>query len=686
MQKAPFNVRILDPDEFIQEKNCQEVTSFAMYTPSSTEFDPSGLFSEQIFGQIGSTTRLVRKGFISLNTTVITPHLYKQIISLKKSLYNGILKGETYAVFDNSIHDFVRVESTDPKARTGYAFFVEHVKDIEFVYTNSAQRANKIKLIDKYKDRLFIDKYIVLPAGIRDVRIKNGRPSSEAINKLYLGLLSLSNILPPGATDSVYDQVRYQIQLKVVEIYDYIFNLMDGKKGFALGKYTARAVAYSNRNVITAAMMNTAPDTDSKRVYSIDELEVPLFQAMKGAVPLVVNRLRHMLENVFDAQNNTTYLIDKDTLETGYYDITDAELRKFTTSEGLEKIINDFRNPEVQKAPVTVEVEQDGKKSEKYVFLVYDDGDIITILRNINDFKQEYAKTQNYRDIESLSVLDTIGITKDDYVVEGSAACYAFGFNIAPRDIDIIVNDKAYEILKKLPPVEVDEFGDFEVEVSDVKFHIKRNCHKDDGMTFDKIQNTVVMIGDHRYISPAILARKYNEVRRIKDIPKIEFFRTIVVDETKIRPMTYVELCYLATSAALVGKHVTATRYPVLEIQSLAVYKVHLMSTAVSRKVTVMNASSSSQKVVLPEYPKMDSPVRASLSVHPATLKLYNADHDGDTMTVNFLLSEEANTEIENYLKSNISMLNANGGLIYGIDGAAANVKMAMTFLTFNPV
>jgi hypothetical protein len=55
-------------------------------------------------------------------------------------------------------------------------------------------------------------------------------------------------------------------------------------------------------------------------------------------------------------------------------------------------------------------------------------------------------------------------------------------------------------------------------------------------------------------------------------------------------------------------------------------------------------------------------------------------------MTVNFLLSEEANTEIENYLKSNISMLNANGGLIYGIDGAAANVKMAMTFLTFNPV
>ena len=61
-------------------------------------------------------------------------------------------------------------------------------------------------------------------------------------------------------------------------------------------------------------------------------------------------------------------------------------------------------------------------------------------------------------------------------------------------------------------------------------------------------------------------------------------------------------------------------------------------------------------------------------------------DHDGDTMTVCILMGDESNQEIEQYLNSNISMLNPSGKLIYGLDGSAANVKMAMTFLTFNPL
>lgn len=54
-----------------------------------------------------------------------------------------------------------------------------------------------------------------------------------------------------------------------------------------------------------------------------------------------------------------------------------------------------------------------------------------------------------------------------------------------------------------------------------------------------------------------------------------------------------------------------------------------------------------------------------------------------DTLTLNILMSEEANKEIDEYINSKLSMLNASGGLIYGLAGAAANVKMAMTFLTF---
>lgn len=85
-----------------------------------------------------------------------------------------------------------------------------------------------------YKDRLFITKMLVLPAGVRDVKVTNGRASSDEINKIYLALLSLAKSLPESGTDDpMYDVIRYQMQQKVMLIYEYIRALMKDKHGFA---------------------------------------------------------------------------------------------------------------------------------------------------------------------------------------------------------------------------------------------------------------------------------------------------------------------------------------------------------------------------------------------------------------------------------------------------------------------
>lgn len=144
-----------------------------------------------------------------------------------------------------------------------------------------------------YKDRLFITKMLVLPAGVRDVKVTNGRASSDEINKIYLALLSLAKSLPESGTDDpMYDVIRYQMQQKVMLIYEYIRALMKDKHGFAQGKYTARAVVYANRNVITAALTTKVTSANSPAIFSMDESEIPLYQAMKGAVPLVVYHLK----------------------------------------------------------------------------------------------------------------------------------------------------------------------------------------------------------------------------------------------------------------------------------------------------------------------------------------------------------------------------------------------------------
>lgn len=81
--RDPFNITILDPEEFIERKGCLPVTVHSMYEPSTSRFHPDGLFSEVIFGQVGTPERLTKRGYIDLHTTIITPHLYKQLLTLK---------------------------------------------------------------------------------------------------------------------------------------------------------------------------------------------------------------------------------------------------------------------------------------------------------------------------------------------------------------------------------------------------------------------------------------------------------------------------------------------------------------------------------------------------------------------------------------------------------------------------
>ena len=632
MQKAPFNVKILDPEEYIPRKNCLPVSSFSMYEPSSTRFHPDGLFSEVIFGQIGSSSRLIKRGYLDLHTKIITPHLFKQIVSMKKTLYTGIMNGTTYAYFDKQLKDFVKVEQDDPRADTGYSFFVNHIAKVKFQSTDSVTRENKIQLIDKYNDKLLIDKYLVLPAGLRDVKIKAGRPSSEAINKLYYGVLSLTNAIPDGyGEDPMYDPIRYQLQMKVVEVYDYILNIVNGKHGFGQGKYGARDVVYSNRNVITAAVMNTADNPDSGRVFSIEDLELPLFQAMKGATPLVIHWLGVLFFNQrFSTGTNQIYLINPETLSAEFCTVTDADMKKFSTAEGLEKIINDFRNQENQFKPVTMNViNEKGKEVPYYFGLIYDTGDTINVVSNVEDFKIAHSQQHRYKDEHPyLQYFEQhTNIPTSEYITLGSVACYSYGMKIVPEDLDIVVSPEHLPKLEQLGDVKRDTDGDLIIQLDTLELHVKNASHGiANKQKFDKLKESCTKINTHTFFTAERLLKRYAEINRTKDKYKIKFLSSIVVDMTKLRPMTYVEMCYMATYRALYGRHVTATRYPVLEIHSLMVYKIHLMSTSVSREVT---QSVNGRSIVYPEYPKLDSPVRASMSVHPSTLELYGGDHDG---------------------------------------------------------
>lgn len=604
----PFNIQIMDVDDFIQRHSLLPVTSTAIFETGTKRFHPDGLYSEAIFGQVGSRDRLVRKGYIDLHTDIVTPHLYKQLISLR-SYYKDIISGKAYAKFDPEIKDLILVDPDEPGADTGFQFFVKSLPKISFARTNSVKRTDKIDLLEKYHDRLIIDKLIVLPAGIRDVKITDDYISPEEINKFYVAILQLASGLPSNKSDEpLYDTIRFQIQTKVMAIYDYITTLIDGKSGFAQGKFAARKLTYGTRNVITALPITRVEDPTSDRCIGPEEIEIPLFQAMKSSFPLIVHSLQQMFFNtVFSNQTNKIPLIDPDSLFTNYVDVDTAVVSMYTTDTGINDLINNYRTPEIQWEPVKIKGKnENGEIKDYYLYLLLDVDDCIRIGRSAADIKEEL-------DTEIKHVFNTKLSDKINLIPENSIISEQTVFNVLSNATNT----------ESITSIELYTKDDIEIEDSSFKIHKLSSKDYD-----ELIKNHSVKLTDK--VNMISVNRTYEIYKSAKQEYKRDCANKIaqyVYDKKYIRPITWTEMFYLATYFALQNKYTTATRHPMMLIENITLDKIHLMSTTQSREVRLYSATG--HYALLNEYPVYQALVKSSMSVHPAHLPKYDADHDG---------------------------------------------------------
>lgn len=391
----PIKLSILNYEQRIKDKGYKEVTSNFIHETSSTKFHPEGLFSEEIFGQVTSPERLVRNGYIDLHTTVFHPRIYRILKSLK-GLYEEIIAGKSYAGFNAKLGDFEKASMDDMEAEpgtlpwvevgTGFTFFLKYFPKLNIQPTESISRTDKILLLNKYRNMVTVSKWIVIAAGQREYQEDAKGGASEEINKLYSALLRLTKALPPKSEQSpVFDTVRYAVQNKINEIHEYGVNFLDGKAGFVQRKYGYRKLAYATRNVITSPNM-AAMSPSSPQFHDLFETKVPLFQAAKAFQPLVVFNLKEQFfNNIFNISSNNVSLIDWNTGELVYREITEAEKNRFMLSDEIVDIINLYRNNKIRFKPVRAQ-DIDGKWYKLY--MMYDTGKDVWIFRNIDEFKQ----------------------------------------------------------------------------------------------------------------------------------------------------------------------------------------------------------------------------------------------------------------------------------------------------------
>lgn len=354
---------------------------------ASSQFHAEGLFSVEIFGMVGSEERTNTFGRIDLNIQVLHPLIYKTIMELG-SIYRKVMEGTEYVIFDEKTKDFVPDKT--PKAKTGFAFFLKHLKHIKFKETESKKRHFKIKLIESaIRDNTYlIDFLVVLPAGLRDYTVgRDGRPEEDEINSYYRRVLSIASLVDPGRAKKnpeLFDESAIGIQKAIFVLYEYIMSLLEGKHKLLAGKWVSRKIFDTTSNVASSYVNKTKGNRDPRR-FGFNDSRVGLYQYARSVGRKGIYNIKNKyIKDIFPEGSNLIYLTNAKTLKREEVVISgiQKEVDLWTTTDGLEKVIASLGNPDIIDDPIVFKT---GKGSGHYLGLLYRDDKYFKFFQDIDD-------------------------------------------------------------------------------------------------------------------------------------------------------------------------------------------------------------------------------------------------------------------------------------------------------------
>lgn len=292
----------LDANKFIKVNKLKLITN-PVYFDRTGIPTPDGLLSNEIFG-VTSNDRTEIFAYIELaGESFLHPLAYKTWCRLDSNVKMCVFELDTFRL-DKETGKLV----PDPNGGTGLKFLKKIIKEVDFKRTQSLKREVKINFLETYKDKLFMDNLIVMPAGYRDVNTDQTRMGVGEINKLYDNVLRDVNALRESEDYglSMNGALRGRIQEGLVAIYDWIcfgrFNGVDSpatglsrKLGLIRRAGMRRTFDWGARLVICSQNL---------RVESLDDLEIdtdsiglPLAALCANFYPYMIYHIRNWFEN-----------------------------------------------------------------------------------------------------------------------------------------------------------------------------------------------------------------------------------------------------------------------------------------------------------------------------------------------------------------------------------------------------
>ena len=309
---------ILDVDRYVRVNQCKPVTNARPFTGNGVP-SSDGLLSNEIFGY----TQKERGGtfaYIDLHGWFMDPSCYKTWIRLDSRIKNIVFGVKYYSIDEKG-----QLYDDEESGNTGIDWLRKNISKIKFKESDSNTKKLSIKYLERNRDKMFINKYIVIPPLYRDKNTGSGSRvvvGLGGVNKIYTNLIVASEALTAtqeyGFDSS--DSMKGRVQDIILQLYDFFCGntnpSLENSKGAGLSSKLGlfRRTAMSKTSDFSSRLVISPVDLKADRpedlMIDFDKSAVPLYSAITQFRDFVMFQTRQFFENEFTG--SATYpVIDK---------------------------------------------------------------------------------------------------------------------------------------------------------------------------------------------------------------------------------------------------------------------------------------------------------------------------------------------------------------------------------------
>ena len=292
-------LKFLDVEKFA--KSLYPITTTEFFLRSG-EAHPSGLFSESIFGAVGSLERRQKYSYINLHVKVVHPSAYRILIQLDRKI-DKFFSTESLFSLDSS-GKLIETE----EGITGISEFIKVFSKIVF-RGDSPERERLIKVLKRSyaEGTLFISKIPVIPADLRPAyKDAKGADIIDPLNNFYITILRRSFQVRSSSGGILSDLLRYGLQKAVNECDTFLRTKIGKKSGVIRDQLLSKRVDFSGRAVITPN-----PKLNVNEIGLPFKLAVSLFEPFIIHILVYSNKIdREELEKEIQSFLSTSLSVD----------------------------------------------------------------------------------------------------------------------------------------------------------------------------------------------------------------------------------------------------------------------------------------------------------------------------------------------------------------------------------------